>query len=126
MKLLLFARKIFGVVMSCCGKGSKRDVIVVITLNAVILDSNIRNPEVATSFRPNIDLCREVCVNNEFIHCSDCNRIINICLATSTTDITSDLSESVDTLCPKAPRFISLDPSSKIVDWEELKKQIRS
>ena len=93
-------------------------ILLCLQLNTVIEDSNVRDPEVATSFRPNIDLSLEVCLNNEFIHSSDCNIIIYICRAISTTDIQSDLSESVDTLCPKAPRFISLDSSSNVVYLE--------
>ena len=135
MKLLLFARKIFRVVLSCCCKGSNENVIVPTTQSTLLnTDSvisspenfNVRDPDVAICILPDIDLSREVCSSPiDVVHSSNLDGILYNCQATSTTDIPFDLSESVDTLCPKAPRFISFHSSSNIVDWEELRVQIR-
>ena len=135
MKLLFIAQKIFRVVMSCCCKGSNEKVIVPSTHSTVLnTDStisspenfNVRDPDVAICILPNIDLSREVCSSPiDVLHSSNLDGILNNCQATSTSDIPFDLSKSVFTLRPKAPRFISFHSSSNIADWEEFRVQIR-
>ena len=87
---------------------------------------NVRHPDVSICSRPNIDLSREVFSSPiDVVHRSNLDGILNNCQATSTSDNPFDLSGSVDTLCPKAPRFISFHSSSNIVNWEEFRVQIR-